>query len=439
MRSHPIGNGTLAPKIPREFAALMDALQIEGANTDALLLLQTEDWQKLLDFCDLAHLTLPLSRVEQAGFPDWVSHRLQANVADNAQRFELLQTAYLEAEAALRHAGVAHLVVKGFTQSPDYVANPRLRMQSDLDIVCQQGQIDAARSALMRIGYTTSDALDYSRADHIPTLTRSGKWQWRGNMFDPEMPPSIELHFCLWNDKVSMIELPEVKRFWDRRVLRQIGHVKFSGLSDVDQLGYLALHILRGVISGDWIVHHVNELATFLHANIANVEFWNHWLATHSVRLRTLEAIAFGLARKWFSCTCSPIVCSEIERLPNMQQKWLHHFSGAPLEVMFRRNKDGHLLHVLLTNTRGARRVALRRALIPTYIPGPGALAVSIRYRQPTGTHKSNRYVRYVEFVLRKLFEIASANTAFLFHGSILWCSGRSLEGRDAAPSMKSG
>jgi len=427
VRLHPIGNGTLTPRVPREFAAVMDALQLVGANTDALLRLETEDWQKLVDFCDLAHLTLPLSRVDRAGFPDWVSHRLETNLANNAERFELVQAVYMEAEAALRHAGVAHIVVKGFTQAPAYVADPRLRMQSDLDIFCPQDMLDAARAALMRIGYASSNAQDYSRADHIPTLTRSGNWQWRGNMFDPEMPPSIELHFCLWNDKVSMIEIPEVKRFWDRRVLRELGHVKFRGLSDVDQLGYLALHILRGVISGDWIVHHVNELATFLHSNVANVEFWNHWLVTHSLRLRALEAIAFDLARRWFSCACSPIVCSEIERLPNMQKRWLHRFSGAPLEVMFRRNKDGHLLHVLLTDTREARRSAVRRALIPARIVGPGAAAVIIRYRRSTGPHKINRYVHYLEFLLKKLFEIASSNTVFLFHGSILWLSGRSF------------
>ena len=429
MRPRPVGNGALTPRVPREFAALMDALQLEGANTDGLRLLETEDWHKLLDLCDLAHLTLPLSRVDQTGLPDWVAHRLEVNVADNAQRFELLRAVFMEADAALRHANVPHIVVKGFTQSPAYVSDPRLRMQSDLDIFCPQDKIDAARAALMRIGYISSDIQDYSRADHIPILTRTGTWQWRGNMFDPEMPPSIEIHFCLWNDRVSLIELPEVKRFWDRRVHRRVDDVEFFGLSDVDQLGYFALHIVRGVISGDWIVHHVYELATFLHANAANVEFWNVWLATHSVRLRSLEAIAFDLARKWFSCTCSLIVSTEIERLPNMQKRWLHRFSGAPLEVMFRRNKDGRLLQMLLTETKAARRVALRRALIPTRFVRPGESAVGIRYRRSSGVQTINRHLRYLGWVLRKMFEIASADTALLFHGSLLWLAALSIEG----------
>jgi hypothetical protein len=94
---------------------------------------------------------------------------------------------------------------------------------------------------------------------------------------------------------------------------------------------------------------------------------------------------------------------------------------------MFRRNKDGHLLHVLLTDTRKGRWNAVRRALIPARIVGPGAAAVIIRYRRSTGPKKINRYVHYLEFVLKKLFEIASSNAIFLFHGGILWLSGRSL------------
>ena len=40
MRPYPIGNGTVSPRIPREVAALLDALQLEGSNTDALLVLR---------------------------------------------------------------------------------------------------------------------------------------------------------------------------------------------------------------------------------------------------------------------------------------------------------------------------------------------------------------------------------------------------------------
>ena len=130
MRPYPIGNGTVSPRIPREVAALLDALQLEGANTDALLALEDDDWMRLLDFCDLAHLALPLSQVNITGAPRWVVGRLEQNVADNARRFERIKAAYVEAAAALSRAGISHLVLKGFTQSPDYVKDARLRSRA---------------------------------------------------------------------------------------------------------------------------------------------------------------------------------------------------------------------------------------------------------------------------------------------------------------------
>src|SRR5438046_2194281 len=134
MRPYPIGNGTVSPRIPREVAALLEALQMEGSNADALLALDEDGWKRLLEFCDIAHLALPLSQVDTAGFPDWVVRRLEQNVADNGSRFERVKAIYIEAATAMGRAGVSHVVLKGFSQIPDYVSDPRLRMQSDIDV-----------------------------------------------------------------------------------------------------------------------------------------------------------------------------------------------------------------------------------------------------------------------------------------------------------------
>src|SRR6516162_705861 len=114
MRSYPIGNGSLSPRVPREFAALMEALQFEGANTDALSALGDAEWRRLLEFCDLAHLSLSLAQLDLTNIPQWVAHRLDQNVSDNARRFEFVRETYAEAAAALTRAGVSHLVLKGF-------------------------------------------------------------------------------------------------------------------------------------------------------------------------------------------------------------------------------------------------------------------------------------------------------------------------------------
>src|ERR1700684_3378694 len=46
-------------------------------------------------------------------------------------------------------------------------------------------------------------------------------------------------------------------------------------LSPVDHLAYIALHILRNILLGDWIVHHVRELAVFLHSHADDDGFWH--------------------------------------------------------------------------------------------------------------------------------------------------------------------
>src|SRR6201997_4385007 len=113
MRPYPIGDGTVSPRVPKEFAALIDALQLEGSNTDALLALDDAEWLRLLEFCDLSHLTLALSQLDLNRAPQWVLSRLEENVRDNARRFEHVRAVYIEAAAVLRQAGVPHVVLKG--------------------------------------------------------------------------------------------------------------------------------------------------------------------------------------------------------------------------------------------------------------------------------------------------------------------------------------
>ncbi len=426
MRPYPIGNGTVSPRIPREVAALLEALQMEGSNAEALLAMDEGDWRRLLEFCDIAHLTLPLAQMDMEGFPDWVVRRLEQNVADNGRRFERVSAAYSEAAAAMDGAGVAHVVLKGFSQVPDYISDPRYRAQSDIDIYCPQGHLATAQLALMNLGYSPVEEID-DHADHLPAMSRLGVWQWRGNAYDPEMPPGIELHYCLWNARNSLIDLPEVDHFWERRMMRRLGKMEFCALHPVDQLGFLALHIVRGVLTGDWVVHHVYELALFLHTRTRDVEFWSQWYETHSANLRRMEALAFGLAQIWFSCALPEVVRLEVDRIPPGQKRWLGRFGGAPLEVMFRHNKDGRLLQLLLTNSRTSRQSVLRKVMIPSQLPGPNAKEVRMRYRRARAATSNNRFIDYVEFLGSKLIANAAANIAFLFHGISLWVSTRAL------------
>jgi hypothetical protein len=418
MNVSTLESGRTALRIPHEVRALLSALQFSKPDTMSLQKLSEEEWANLLAFSNLAHLTLQIAQLPMMGFPHWVIERLKTNLADNALRFERVKATYREAAEALKQAGVEHIVIKGFTQAPDYVADPRLRAQSDIDIFCPPESIDDAHNALQAIGYKPFTAeINYARADHRATLVRLGDWQWRGNPFDPEMPLSIELHFCLWNERVSHISVPDTGLFWERRTMREVDGLSFSCLNSVDHLAYLTLHILRNLFLGDWIVHHVRELAVFLHSHAANETFWQIWNETHSPSLRSFEAIAFYYARAWFDCRLHPLAAHEINRLPATRRSWLRCFAGSALEVMFEQNKDSLWLQLSFLSSRREKWKILRRTLLPTRIASIDSPYVQVRNKRLLQSCDSPLWRQYISYLISRSAAHCRANIATLTRG----------------------
>ncbi len=285
--------------VPTFFPALLAALRFQGSSTDDLKQLDTVAWEELLSFCDRAHFTLLLSELPAGVAPDWVASRIRMNILDNTERMANIREIYRTVTEALREKQLEHLVIKGFTQCPDFVKDANLRMQSDIDIFLPPASLLPARDLILQMGYTELARSVFP--DHLPTLARKTDWQWRGNCYDPEMPPSIELHFCLWNEKVARFPIKECDRFWERRVTRSVDGLSFVSLHPVDHVAFLSLHILRDLLLGDWIVHHVYELAYFLHKSAHDDDFWASWRQSYGERTRSLQAIAFVLAKTWFS------------------------------------------------------------------------------------------------------------------------------------------
>lgn len=406
-----------ALQIPREVAALIAALQLREPDTTSLEKLDDQKWTSLLAFCDLAHLTLPLAQLPGSGFPSWVIERLNTNVSDNALRFERMKATYKEAAEALDRAGVDHILIKGFTQAPDYVKDPRFRAQSDLDLYCPPEMIESARTALQSTGYKSTEMRQSRVADHIPTMVRIGNWQWRGNPFDPEMPLSIELHFCLWNEAVSLFPILEVDGFWERRTTRVIDSLSFSCLSPVDQLGHLALHILRNLFAREWVVHHVRELATFLHSHANDDAFWEAWSETHNSSLRQLEAIAFYHARAWFSCQLHQRVEKEIASLSTIRQSWLHRFAGSAIENMFYRNKDSFWLHVSFLQSPRAKLTLLKQLFMPSQILPINSPATNIDNRRSRRSNGTNPYKQYAAYLVSRSVSYIHLSVTTLLRG----------------------
>lgn len=322
-------------KAPQYFLALLEALQFQSANLEPLRQLEPIEWEELLSFSDRARFTLLLSQLPPDVLPGRVASRIQENVYDNTRRIERIKALYKDVEYALRKVNAEHIVIKGFTHYPHCTKNPNLRMQSNIDLFCPPHTILQARDALLKLGYEAKPLPKNSPVDHFPRMVRSTGWQWRGNAFDPEMPPGIELHYCLWNENATGFAIPEIDAFWHRRVIRDVGGFAFPALDPVDQIGFCSLHLLRGLFGAEWIIHDAYEVAYFLNAYAHDHGLWTVWQESHSDSLRSLEAISFCLARTWFGCNISPQVDDQILALPSGVQRWLAGIPSSPLEAMF--------------------------------------------------------------------------------------------------------
>lgn len=387
-------------KRPHHLAALFSALQFRRPCPESLLRLDDGEWDRLLAFADRVHLTLILGRLASEYMPDHLQERIARNLADNTERVARIQLAYEEIAEQLSLAGASHLVLKGFSQWPNFVTEPCLRMQSDIDLYCPGDSLPRARDVLLKLGYQWGRVSEKHLGDHLFPLVRMNGWQWRGNMFDPEMPPSVELHYQFWGARSFGFGPVDLGAFWSRRTEKIFNTICYSSLHPVDGFAYSALHALRHLLDGGLLVSHIYELAFFLHRNADNTGLWETWLHWHDDQLRRLAAIPSMLAAEWFNCRLPAAVTAEINRLPKHVERWFRAFPDSPLETVFRPNKDALWLHLGLIDSHKARFSVLLRRLFPLWFPsldsrwvqeGNGSLPVEQRGRW-------QKYVTYGEW-----------------------------------------
>lgn len=393
-------------KIPRHVAAALEALKFHGARPEVLGTLSDSEWRELLSLCDPMHLTLFLGEIRGNYLPDWVRARIGRNISDNAKRFERIKGTYSELAHSLRNVGAEHLVLKGFAQSPDYVADPRLRMQSDIDVFCPPKSIVGARDALFELGYEPQQGLEHHPDDHLPPMKRKTDWKWRGDAFDPDMPISVELHFRFWNRTTTRLNPQGLEQFWVRRIERRMDSFILPTLSRIDGLGYSALHVFRHLLMGYLIPSHVYELAWFLETNADNEVFWKDWRGLHDDSLRRLEAVCFRLASEWFACSLPEEVAKEIDCLPTSVQQWFLKYGDSPLNALIRPNKDALWLHLSLLESRHTKILAFCDSLLPVRVPPAKAVGHwSLRAYSKFLEHASSRLCYHLRVLPQTLWK----------------------------------
>lgn len=378
--------------------AILDALCFDG-RTASLGAVTADD----LAFADRSQLTLQLWRFDLA--PLARSH-VDSALVRNSIRTERIAAAYGEIAPLFDH-----VQLKGATHSPDFVEEPRLRAQYDLDLYVPTEQRELAREALLNLGYEPIGGVEGLAMDHLPAMVRKTGWQWRGDYFDPDLPPSIEVHFRFWDEETERLSANGVEEFWTRR--------DGARLPPVDRLGYASLHLTRHLLRGNVRAFHVWEIARFLHLH-HDADFWRAWRSLHSPSLRRLEAVAFLLAQSWFACDLPAAAAEEVAALPPRVHRWFQRYRWSALESISAPNKHELWLHLSLVDSAADRAAILRRRLIPSSMPGP-IDAIHVPKDELTLTRRLQRAARNSAYAASRAFHHARLFVPTLFEGARWW------------------
>ncbi len=384
------------------------------------------DWKAFLRVADEEHLTLGVGARNFAEVPESIQQEIVSRRAKNVVRMDRIRSSYRAISEQFRREGVEHVVLKGFSHWPCYVADPVDRPQYDLDLWCRPEDILRARGALTGLGYEPLFEENGVPVDHLPPMTLKNGWQWRGDYFDADMPASVELHFRLWDPSTEHLELRGLGEFWDRRTNRNVGDFSFPALDRVDTVAYAALHFLRHLLRGDFRLYHPYELAHFLDHTAGWDDFWRRWRGVHDEPLRRLQAVAFQLAANWFHCRLPAYVAEESAQLPERTQQWFSELARSPLEAKVRPNKNELWLHLSLLNSNADRIAVAKRRLLPK--------THRTRYAPHIPESSTTRRVRWarrvfqVRFTLSRLRHHARALAPTFTGGLRWWLSGSEFD-----------
>ena len=351
--------------------------------------------------------------------PEFVRRRTESNFEANGRRLAKLKQEYFEIVGRLRSLGIDHILLKGFLQAPRFVPSPLLRAQYDLDLLCSPAEVQRAHQALVELGFESIGGKGRLRADHLPPLARKTGWLWKGDYFDSEIPPVVELHFRLWDPATERFQVDGLEEFRTRRVLAPFEGQPVPGLRDADQLGYAALHVLRHLLRGDLKPCHVYELAFFMENQGPDEAFWRRWSELHSPALRSFQAAPLVLAHRWFGSVLPEAVRAEAEKLPGPVQLWLQHYAASPVLSHFQPNKDELWLHLALLSGNKNKAGVLWRRLVPLSPPGQ-VEAVFVPEKKMTYELRLLRRIRYVRFACSRLLFHARSLASILI-GAFRW------------------
>lgn len=361
---------SMRSRLPPAIRAALRALQFRSG-AGSLKDLDEPQWERLLAWCDRMQLTLVLADLARPILPETVRLRTGRDLENNRERLRRQASALLEADAALRSAGVEYVLLKSFTHGLGYTREPWLRQQCDLDLYAPPDQQAALTDVLASLGYEPAAQFEKFPMDHWPPMMRPTQHRWAGDFFDPELPIVFEPHFQLWDERTELLPAPGIEGFWERRGEISLDGHAVPSLDAGDRVTYASLHALRHLLRGDLRVFHLYEIACFVDSVADDDSFWQQWDARQTPETARYAAVVLELGRLWFDGRVPDRVAARIDEAPEGVKRWLEAHATSPLEARFRPNKHELWLHLALLPPGAPSWPIAARKLAPRTLPVP--------------------------------------------------------------------
>lgn len=300
----------------------------------------SREWEHTIKWLDHSGLTLYfLQHVEADGacssVPPYMLRELAERRTKNEQRVECLKTIFASINDGFDRHGVRYAVLKGFSLTPEYCANPCYRAQSDLDYLIAKDSIAAAQDVLIEHGYVLKEHLGEEFSFWIPAPEPTDAAQ----QYSPNGPWMVELHLSTWDQSLFRIPLkiPEPS-FADLRMHRWNG-LEFPSLPRALAFAGQILHCFKHVLDG-WIrLSWLFEIACFLGDRGDDLLFWREFdrIVALEPLLGELVAVIVWLAIDLFEPAIPESLQKCIRDLQPTVKVWLEDYAPGWLFEKFPR------------------------------------------------------------------------------------------------------
>ncbi len=369
-------------------------------------------WEQVLAFADTAGLTLSLmDRLKHRGTFNELALSIQQGFTqrfhDNVGRTKIIARELVEFNRMLQSGDVRYLNLKGQVLCPDFVERPEYRLQYDHDFLVCSEDLHKTYALFVDLGFSPLPSSRRLAVGHLPTLVRKTGWTWQGNLFDPQIPLAVELHFQLWEAEFDKIPVCTLDNVWENSQSTRFLSLSIPVLSREHTLLYCVLHAFRHLLRNDLRLSHLYEIGYFLHCHSGQRNFWRRFLKDIARCSNSCKATAliFDLACQLFHPRRATAVGQFVaEHLSPAAAAWIEKYGVRESIYCYRRSKSSIFLHLDFVEGGVAKSRVVATKLIPRHPPlssfgihtpedGQGA-----KFRSLKLLHDSNHFVHRILF-----------------------------------------